>query len=578
MKKKIFYGVMMVAAGILSTTSCTDFDDYNEAKQDATPSANQTLWENISGDSELTHFASLLKKVGYDKVLSSANCYTVWAPVDSKLDLSKYENLDSTQLVLQFVKNHVADYSYVLSGAWAEPKRVPMQNKKVFSFVNNGACTFDDINVLSKNIASTNGIMHKIDGVTQYYPNIDAFINDTAQARTLGIDSLSAYYRKYNVSYLDEKKSVVGPIVDGKQTYIDSVMVNTNYLTGTFLSNEDSTYTMILPTNDAWKDAYNKGKAYYNIAEKVPYRALDNTGNVKDELYTLSKIEYLKDSLIKENIFASLVYSNNNTYNKWLVGDQTVSSDTLRSLYRYKYSNPHEMLAPTIQDDVMSNGQVKVVNALNAHPWELFSREMVFNAYGNFLKIKSGNAKYQTVTYRNTTTGESRTWKYLDVVPSGQTSPEVEISLPGVKSDTYNVYLVLPPGYSEDIDAIDERPNTYRISMYYAKSKATTTTLWRFSSDGKENPEKENGQATYDKDNTVLTSLDERGLLKTDTMFVGKMTIPVSYAGTKVGPSIYVKVPFISKANQDKYSREIRIVSVILRPVAQDEYEATKED
>lgn len=111
----------MVAAAMLSATSCTDFSDYNEAYNDSNASADKTLWENINGDSNLSQFASLLTKAGYDKVLNSANSYTVWAPVNGTFDMSQYENLDSAQLVQQFVKNHIANYNYVVSGVWSAP-------------------------------------------------------------------------------------------------------------------------------------------------------------------------------------------------------------------------------------------------------------------------------------------------------------------------------------------------------------------------------------------------------------------------------------------------------------------------
>lgn len=581
MKKNIFYGIMMVAAGVLSATSCTDFSDYNDVKQDATPSANQTLWENISSDSELTHFASLVKKAGYDKILNSANSYTVWAPVDSKLDLSQYENLDSAQLVQQLIKNHVANYSYVVSGAWDEPKRVNMQNNKSYNFINNGICSFDNINVLATNVASSNGVMHKIDGVAKYYPNITTFLNDTAKAKALGLDSLSAHYRKYNVSYLDTKSSVIGPIVDGKQTYIDSVMVNYNLLNDWFgakLDNEDSTYTVVLPTNEAWKDQLTKGKAYYNFNAKIPYRTLDNSNNVSDQQYTVTDMEFLKDSLVKQDIFRSLLFNNNDMYNKWLIGDQTVSNDTLRSVTKsYKFSNPQEMLSSLSYEEEMSNGQIKVVNDFAAHPWEVYSKKLTIDALSNVIKVKNGSAS--RTPYIWSTKNDSRTYRYLYVEPATQSSsPEVEIMLPNVKSDTYNVYAVFLPSYSHAADSLDQRPNKYKISIYYAKNNATSTSQWRFSSDGVENPTSDSKQADYLIDNTTRNFIDAAGMLLADTVFVGKMTFPVSYAKTNIGPSINIKIPFIKAAERNDYNREIRLISIVLCPVAQDEYEATKED
>lgn len=586
MKKNIYYGVMMVAAGILSATSCTDFDNYNDARHDANPSADQTLWENISGDSELTHFASLLKKTGYDKVLSSANSYTVWAPVDGKLDLAQYENMDSAQLVLEFVKNHVADYSYGVSGTWTEPKRIRMQNDKSFDFANNGTCSFDGINVTKLNVPSSNGVMHKIDGVAQYYPNISAFLNNNAKTTALGIDSLVAYYRKYNMSYLDVDNSVIGPIVDGKQTYIDSVIVNYNFMDSklrAYMDAEDSSYTMVLPTNEAWKAEVEKGLAYYKFKEKLPYRGLDNSGNIVDQTYSMKEIAYLKDSLAKYDLFRSLVYSNNSRYNKWLTGDQTVPTDTLLSTRRNKLSNPQEILGKQEGDKIqLSNGQAYVVSSYAAHPWEVYSPEMNITASpSSVLKVTLGTGSNANFTINNGQK-ESRRYSFYYVQPSGKSCPTLDISLPNVKSDTYNIYAVFAPGYSKSTNTIDTLPNQYKFNLYYAKAgdKETSTNIWRFSSDGVENPEKENKQQAFTVYNDYEHRTDASGMLLADTLLLGKMTFPVSYAGTDVGPTLQIKVPFLTAAQQKNFSREIRLISIILRPVAQDEYNAnaTKED
>ena len=37
----------MMAAGMLTATSCSDFDDYNEAQMNPEATGNLSLWENI---------------------------------------------------------------------------------------------------------------------------------------------------------------------------------------------------------------------------------------------------------------------------------------------------------------------------------------------------------------------------------------------------------------------------------------------------------------------------------------------------------------------------------------------------
>ena len=47
----------MMAATMLTAISCSDFDDYNEVPAEQSVAAQQTLWQNISNNKELSDFA-----------------------------------------------------------------------------------------------------------------------------------------------------------------------------------------------------------------------------------------------------------------------------------------------------------------------------------------------------------------------------------------------------------------------------------------------------------------------------------------------------------------------------------------
>ena len=76
----------LVGCGCATVISCTEFSDYNEARTDAQASGNQTLWENIRQNSQLSEFAALIQKSGFDKELSQTQYYTVWAPLNNTFD------------------------------------------------------------------------------------------------------------------------------------------------------------------------------------------------------------------------------------------------------------------------------------------------------------------------------------------------------------------------------------------------------------------------------------------------------------------------------------------------------------
>ena len=109
---------------------------------------------------------------------------------------------------------------------------------------------------------SNNGLMHLLDGAAAFYPNLYEYLSMAD-----GIDSLRNYFMHYSDTTLSDE-SVKGPMVNGVQTYIDSVMVTTNSLMRTLnakLENEDSTYTFVMPTDEAYQKMYDRVKPLYNF-------------------------------------------------------------------------------------------------------------------------------------------------------------------------------------------------------------------------------------------------------------------------------------------------------------------------
>ena len=83
----------LLCCGGAAVTSCTDYDDYNSVPTDALSAANNTLWENISSDQQLTKFAALAKKCNFSESLNSPRFYTVWAPIDGSISDAEYNRL-----------------------------------------------------------------------------------------------------------------------------------------------------------------------------------------------------------------------------------------------------------------------------------------------------------------------------------------------------------------------------------------------------------------------------------------------------------------------------------------------------
>ena len=126
----------MTAVAALGFQSCTDWDDHYDVTTDGSGVSDQTLWEQISNNPKLSNFAALMKKVGYDKALSTNQSYTVWAPSNDAFDFEKYNAMSDSLLKAEFLNNHIARGYHRATGEINE--RVHLLNKKVMAFQGNG--------------------------------------------------------------------------------------------------------------------------------------------------------------------------------------------------------------------------------------------------------------------------------------------------------------------------------------------------------------------------------------------------------------------------------------------------------
>src|SRR5437870_4709406 len=72
-----------------------------------------SLMQSISSSPNLTKFAELLAKSGYDKIISSSKTYTIWAPTDQALQSLDPAIISDSLKLKQFVGNHIANQAYL---------------------------------------------------------------------------------------------------------------------------------------------------------------------------------------------------------------------------------------------------------------------------------------------------------------------------------------------------------------------------------------------------------------------------------------------------------------------------------
>lgn len=577
MKVNKYIGVTMMAAGVLAAASCTDFDDYNKEVADTTASATSTLWENIKQNSQLSDFAQLVQKAGFDDELSQTHYYTVWAPLNGTFDASAFQNLGNSSLLRQFVKNHIADYRHSATGALDE--RVLMLNEKSYDFAGSAAYTFGEVPLSQANLPSSNGLIHTLQGAVPFYPNLYEFITDSTLAIGKNIDSLRHYFQKYELTYLDEEASVPGPIVDGMQTYVDSVMVTENTLwsmMNVLMTNEDSTYTVLMPTNDAWLNTYNRIKSYYNYAPTTNAEAFQG-GNISATPSTLTiDNAYWQDSLASSHLVRNMFFSNNDIYNQWIEGTPSAyGSDTIRSTIRNKFSNPRDILAQAKQTVELSNGKGYIVDSLAMYPWETYApeREVLAASNNNIGRVATGSY----TTHRVHVIGkdqEDEDFSYIHVIPSGgYARPELDLFLPGVLSTTYSFYCVF--AYPVDdplmVDSVP-LPNRVIFTLNYCDEKGALKD-YTFLDESEENISAFQERFNLTDNNTNRTTIrafsNNPKLLK-DTVYLGDFTFPVCYAGLgdEYRPNIKITSPFsvFNRNLMAAYTRDLRIAAIIMKP------------
>ena len=612
-------GMAVMASGMLVVTSCSDFSDYNTVPGSNEASADKTLWENISGNANLSDFAAVLQRVGYDKVLSESHTYTVWAPVNGSFNVDSLNNVSVEKVQKEFVENLIADYAHKETDV--NDTTIYMLNEKLLKFANKNtsSLTFDAQNIIPSqnngsvyNYPSTNGLLYMVSSPSTFRYNAYEIISEMGGKA----DNFASYVKRYETRLLDENKSVKGEIINGVQHYDDSVVVVSNSLCNRLnaqLTNEDSLYTLLIPNDAAWTKTYNKISKYYNYIPKVAYQDLSSTAvgytkggststsstsimaaTVGSTTYELSSAPvdaeiqeagpYMTDSITKLKIVQNLMYSETNRrYNSKLTsGGHFVEGDTLCTTSNIYLTDLQDFGDVTEQEVRLSNGHMRL---LNDYPFskETYLPEYRTNSVARCLTSQNSNGSYVYWTISGDLAKAVWTPEYYEtsfryVCTNASTlafAPELDFYLRGVRSATYDVYVVMVPPLEDGLPST-VKPYSLRVDINYTDAN-NTQIAGRF--DG---TEVKTRVADIKRVNPfIVNCMTEDGKPCVDTLHVGRVTFPISYYGLgNVAPNLKVMHTFntFSSSNRNKYEQNLRIASVILKPVYEEEENATKED
>lgn len=269
--------VLGLALAALAFNACSDeWDEHYKVQQQGN---GVSLWQTISTDANFSNFKSVLEYCGYDKVLASSQVFTVFAPTNESLsaeqaqaqrviydqDKERGRKEKENRAIKEFVMNHIALYNHSTPDSAVYNDTIVMMNGKYLALTNNtiGEQSFD------RQQPHANGILYTVDGQLDYLPNVLEKLEKVDD-----LSKLAEFFDIYNDYKFIPEQSVAGGIENGQTVYLDSVTRLQNILFDYVgdINNEDSTYWMIVPTDDMWNAMEEEYVTYFNYNDKVSKR------------------------------------------------------------------------------------------------------------------------------------------------------------------------------------------------------------------------------------------------------------------------------------------------------------------
>lgn len=417
-----------------SLVSCKEeWDDHYSAVPADKLDVN--VWEYIESQEELSVFAQMLKSTGYDKLLTQSQTFTVWAPNNTAL---AGVNLNDADKVLKIVENHITRFSLTTSGL--STKVITSLNNKLHPFSKSAlAAIFAGKSIVKSDIAVKNGIIHIINEYAPYKQNFWEYLNEEE-----GLDSLRTFINSLTTMVLDVDKSFVDGVL------IDSIMKPSNvildYLAA--MDKEDSIYSIIMPDNNAWDEAYAKIYPYF--------RSLPKDGGEENQ-------RAMTQGYIVNNLYFR--------------GRQTMplTVDTLVTTNGFSFTEPNQLFEGAQVSD-LSNGLAYKTSNFNFKSNELWHRPIKVEAETSGYGRLAVNYAINTTASIGTGFDVSRGY-FITAIPqtTSNISPVyIEFPIPNTLSGKYNIYCVFVPTII--VDTTDLRPNKVRFSLTYVNNAGNKVT------------------------------------------------------------------------------------------------------
>ena len=505
---------LLGAAVLLGFTACTD--DHFDI-QPSTVSGSNTIWQNVEANADLDSVAMILRrckvmksqtdksaKQTYAELLATSQQLTAWLPKNGTFNAKQYlDELDSAAVLRakdemagtraeydvanRFARNHIARFNYESNMG---EQRIALMNSKIVNY-NAGEGTFNGVKLdaANANILSSNGMLHVLDGESQFAYNIFERLQvDSRFAKIYGdID-------KYNVYTFSSSSSTQGSMNhNGSMEYVDSVWTRTNSLMTdarlTKLTDEDSLFVSVIPTDAAYEAARQKLQGLFKYAKNYNYawdaskRDWTNKGTNALKFNTDSLTTYNVTSRILSASSFSVGYNSEGpvtTSNPQAFLNHVLTADSLNSnaslvIYNKDKGNVNPIFDGQTADDAIkaSNGYIFAVDNYNYDPSYSFIQKRNINGLNTsqVTGSTSEQAQYVTLDKENQNAdvnvdalGVDNFYYYFPV--SGNSQLNIDFKLNNVLSTKYKISIVLLPNRvninniraEEDGTIIEEKP------------------------------------------------------------------------------------------------------------------------
>ena len=446
---------------VIGMVACQEHE-WDNYYGDGEAAVGMTLMQAIDANPDLSQFAQIARRAGLAGLLASSQSLTVFAPTNEAMAQFSLQG----DTLSQFLYNHICRYTHSLGDvAQADDGmlRIKMLNGKYQTLTAAGdQLRLADLTAATNPQGASNGVLFTIGEAIPFYNNIYEEIKRTDGCTSRMADYLSLFDE---YTFNPEKSTVLG-VNDRDETVYDSVFNFRNDWMRRFgdIYLEDSVYTMLVPTDQAFQKQYDRIARYFRTygegTLRNPASGLNITG-------TFDRGTAYSDSLTHAHTLEMLTHDL--VFRKSIEVDN-VPGDSIVSTSGHVFHHPARLFAGAGKRGV-SNGQMYVTDHLSFDPRESWHEEIRVEAEdaSNYATQYAGSTQSASAANYPQFAGSVSEDGFLIVNPTQLSFQRTTIRfrLPQTLAAAYNIYIVTVPESAVDTTKIDsESLRGTRLKFY----------------------------------------------------------------------------------------------------------------